>query len=149
MTLMSASGGPAGLRGVWIALQVAEHGPRIDTQLTGGTGPVTTVSLQDFQNISAGEILPRLSERNHCPLLFSTKVEILWSNQCLIGEDDGLFDPILQLTDVTRPVVPLHRFERLGCEALDRRVKLGGVLVEKELREDHDVVTALPQWRQV
>jgi len=84
MTLMSAPGRSARLGRIRIALEISEHGPRIDPQIARGSGPIAPVSLEDLEDVLPGEVLAGLRQWDDCTLSIATEVEVLRSDQGLI-----------------------------------------------------------------
>ena len=110
MTLMSALGRSAGFRCVRVALQIAEHGPRIDPQIPRRSRTIATISLEDLEDVVPGEVLARLRERDDGALLIAAEVEVVRADQGLVRKHDRLLDAVFELTDIARPVVVMHRF---------------------------------------
>ena len=63
------------------------------------------------------------------------------------GEDYGTLNDVLKFTDVSRPIVGHESVHRLAIEGEMRSLMLGADLCEKMLREESNVLTAFPQWR--
>jgi len=130
MTQMSAFGSSPGVGSVGLAFEVAKNGARVDPEISGRAGPIAAVSLEDVEDVLPGEVLARLSERNDSALLVASEVEVIDANERLVGQNDRLFDPVLELANVPGPIITAHRFECLWREPLDRGAELGGVFLE-------------------
>src|SRR5262249_1627067 len=89
----------------------------------------------------------RLLERHDGRLGPWTEIEILGAQERLIAEHERLLDSILELANVAGPGVLLDGGEGGGTETLHGAHELVGVLREKRLRGDEDVLAALAQGR--
>ena len=142
MTQMSALGRPTGVGSVGLSLEVAEDGSGVHPEIPGRPGPIAPVPLEDLEDVLPSEVLASLGQRNDSALVVTSQIQVVDADERLVGQDDRLLDPVLQLPNVPRPVIVAHPFERLRCEALDHGVELGRVLLEEELCEEDDIVTS-------
>ncbi len=80
---------------------------------------------------------------------FREEVEVVGSDERLVGEHQRLLDTVLELADVARPLVFAHRLERARREALHVGGILLGVLLQEVFADDDHVLAALTKRREV
>ncbi len=73
---MSALGSSARFRNVWLTLEISEHRPRIDPQITCRSCAIAAVSLEDLEDVLPREVLPRLGEWDDRAPLIAAEIEV-------------------------------------------------------------------------
>src|SRR6185503_19658741 len=104
--------------------EVTEDGPRVDAEVARGLGPVAVVQGEDLVDVVALELLLGGRERKDRRQVVTRQPQVLRAEEVPLGEDDRLLQSILQLADVSRPVVLLDRHRSVGREALHAGVVL-------------------------
>src|SRR4029434_7857956 len=65
----------------------------------------------------------------------------------IVAKDHSAFDAILQLADISRPVIAHEHIDGRRRDALDRLPMLTGIFFDKMVGQEQDVRLSLPQRR--
>ena len=77
---------------------------RVDTELTRRPTPITTVAFKGGVDVIANELFTSVIERE--PWLYEfarVKLEVIGIDRLTVGEDNGLFEPVLKFPHVAGP----------------------------------------------